>query len=138
MKVRTYGLFLMGLAGIAPLGVYGFLAIQESQEVALRQVCISSENITEAIVDRVQGYSRVELEVLATIGVGTHGSRGSQTGLLQAFELGRRYTGFRYPAVYTRFDPTGWPSLSLVAGAARPGTRASCTKTWLVRVFESR
>ena len=118
MRVRTYGLILLGVAGIAPLAAYGTLVIQQSQRAASEQACAGSERLTRIIVDRVQAFAEVEVDVLETMGIGTLQAEEPEKAL-RAFELGRRYSQFQEPAVY-RQETSG--QLKPVAGKPRPGT----------------
>ncbi|MCG8417689.1 MAG: sensor histidine kinase [Proteobacteria bacterium] len=116
MRVRTYGLLLLGLAGIAPQGIYGYLAVKQSQRASIKQVCESSEKVTGVIVDRFQAYARVELYVLETIGIATL-QASERARALGVFELGRYYAQFEHPAVYE----LAGGELSRIAGTPRAG-----------------
>jgi signal transduction histidine kinase len=68
MKVRTYGLLLLGLAGIVPLALYGTVAIERSQTTSVQQVRESNRSMANLVARTISEHIQHQHELLATLG----------------------------------------------------------------------
>ena len=71
MRVRTYGLILLGLIGVVPLICYGYLAIQRSQATSIAGVRQGNQHLARAVAETIRLHVEHQHELLATLGVTT-------------------------------------------------------------------
>ena len=130
MRVRTYGLILLGLAGIAPLAIYGGSVVQQSRTASEAQVCESHENLAQVIVDRIETYATTQRDVLHAIGIGVL-LRDRDQRSTKPYELEAGFLTMRYISVYetgdldTSGDPGPRPGAVFVAGGSPPEREAT-------------
>jgi signal transduction histidine kinase len=93
MRARSYGLLILGAAGIVPLALFGYVATQRSQRTAMAEVREGNQQLATTIAARISDYVRSETEQLITIGsaaIQAPTSRDAE-GLVNAFELRQRH-----------------------------------------------
>lgn len=93
MRARTYGLLLLGLVGIVPLALFGYLATQRSQRTAMSEVREGNQRLAETIAARISDYVRSEAQLLAAMGSAVVQAKddGAGEGLIDAFTLRYRH-----------------------------------------------
>lgn len=89
MRVRTYGLILLALVGIAPLAVYGIVALARAQDTSAAQVQEGNRRAAHAIAGRIAAYTASESNLVATIGAAVWHARGAHARqlVLDAYQL---------------------------------------------------
>lgn len=117
MRVRSYGLLLLGLAGMAPLALYGTLAVQRSQRVAIEEVRESNQFLAQALAQGILAHLGHQRELLATIGVAALESTDPAL-TLEGIRLSPEYEHLHDIAVYRVVDDrlhsrVGQPALGL-------------------------
>ena len=104
MRVRTYGLILLVLVGIAPLIVYGSMAIARAQRTSVQQVRESNRRLARSIAEQIRVYSQAERQLVATIGAAVLQARPARARqrVLDAYGLGAHYQHLHDVVVYDR------------------------------------
>jgi signal transduction histidine kinase len=89
VRVRTYGLILLILVGIAPLAVYGIMALARAQDTSAEQVQEGNRRAAHAIAGRIGAYAASERDLIAAIGAAVWHARGAHARqlVLDAFQL---------------------------------------------------
>jgi signal transduction histidine kinase len=89
VRVRTYGLILLTLVGIAPLGVYGIMALMRAQDTSAAQVREGNRRAARAIAGRIAAYAESESELVGAIGAAVWHGRGAHARqlVLDAYQL---------------------------------------------------
>lgn len=110
MRVRTYGLLLLTLVGIAPLAVYGLTALASAENTAADQVREGNRRAARAIAGHIAAYADGERRLIAAIGAAVQHARDTYDRqlVLDAYQLDLPH--LHDPVVY---DHTG----RVVAGA---------------------
>lgn len=117
MRVRTYGLLLLGLAGLAPLALYGTLAVQRAQRATADQVRESNDYLAQALAQGILSHLGHQRELLAGIGIAALESK-DPTWTLEGIRLSPEYKHLQDIVVYPRKDrgrraPIGQPRAQL-------------------------
>ena len=89
MRVRTYGVILLILVGIAPLAVYGIVALARAQDTSAEQVQEGNRRAARAIAGRIGTYADSERNLVAAIGAAVWHARGAHARqlVLDAYQL---------------------------------------------------
>jgi signal transduction histidine kinase len=115
LRVRTYGFLLLALAGIAPFGVYGTLAIQRSQQASIGQVRWRNHHLAMAAAGSIRDHVTYQQRALATLGVTVLQAADPELAY-DAFALDPHYEHFCEIVVYEVRDG----ELVALAGAPPP------------------
>jgi hypothetical protein len=102
MRVRTYGLLLLTLVGIAPLAAYGWVALASAEHTAAEQVREGNRRAARAIAGHIAAYADGERRLIAAIGAAVQHARdphGRQL-VLDAYDLD--FPHLHDPVVYDR------------------------------------
>lgn len=102
MRVRTYGLLLLTLVGIAPLAVYGTIALTSAEDTAAEQVREGNRRAARAIAGHIAAYAASERRLIAAIGAAVQHARdphGRQL-VLDAYQLD--FPHLHSPVIYDR------------------------------------
>ena len=89
MRVRTYGLILLTLVGIAPLAIYGIIALARAQDTSAEQVQEGNRRAARAIAGRIGAYANSESALVAAVGAAVWHARGPHARqlVLDAYQL---------------------------------------------------
>jgi len=88
MRVRAYGLLVLGAAGVLPLVAFGYLSINRSQETAIQEAGQGNRRLATAIAGRIGAYLENEKRLLDGIGMASLLAQPRQAQvLLDAFAL---------------------------------------------------
>lgn len=89
MRVRTYGLILLTLVGVAPLAIYGIMALARAQDTSAEQVQEGNRRAARAIAGRIEAYAASESNLVAAIGAAVWHARGAHARqlVLDAYQL---------------------------------------------------
>ncbi len=118
MRTRTYGLVLLVAAGIAPLGVYGYLSVRRAERTASAELKEGNQRLARVIAERIGAYEASQRALLASFGAAALQAADADdaVALLRAYQL--RHPHFRSMVVY-REDGSLW------AGKPDPGEEAT-------------
>ncbi len=88
MRVRAYGLLVLGAAGVLPMVAFGYLAIDRSQKTAIEEAREGNQRLAIAIAGRIGAYLENEKRLLDGVGMASllAQPRDAQL-LLDAFSL---------------------------------------------------
>lgn len=102
MRVRTYGLVLLALVGIAPLIAYGSMAIARAQRTSVQQVREGNRRLARSIAEQIHAYARAERQLVATIGAAVLQARPAHARqlVLDSYALGSHYQHLHDIVVY--------------------------------------
>jgi signal transduction histidine kinase len=70
VRVRTYALLVLVLVGLAPLAIFGVIAIQRAGQTAVDEVRGGTQRLAHAIAQRIDAHIAAERELLDTVGIG--------------------------------------------------------------------
>lgn len=100
MRTRTYGVLLLAAIGMAPLGVYGLIAMDRARQTAVAEVRQGNDRLADAVAQRISAYMERERELLESIGTAALLEREPRDAqaLVDAYEL--RYRHFNDIEVY--------------------------------------
>jgi signal transduction histidine kinase len=89
VRVRTYGLILLILVGIAPLAMYGIVALARAQDTSVKQVQEGNRRAARAIAGRIGAYAASERNLVAAIGTAVWHARAAHARqlVLDAYQL---------------------------------------------------
>lgn len=99
MRVRTYGLMLLCLVGIVPLGVYGYLAIARSQETSVEQIRTGNQHLAHSIAWSITQHIEADRRLIGTVGAAILQAREREQAH-DAFQLGPSYEHFYDLVIY--------------------------------------
>lgn len=107
MRVRTYGFFLLGIVGILPLAIFGYLSMHRSEATAVDMAHASNGRLARAIAERIAAYASSERRLLTVIGAAAleQAKRDDAAATVDAYELNYQY--FHRITVYRR-DGSRW------------------------------
>ncbi len=88
MRVRAYGLMVLGAAGVLPMVAFGYLAIGRSQETAIQEARQGNRRLATAIAGRIGAYLDNEKRLLDGAGMASLLAQPREAQLfLDAFAL---------------------------------------------------
>jgi signal transduction histidine kinase len=89
VRVRTYGLILLTLVGVAPLAIYGIMALARAQDTSAEQVQEGNRRAARAIAGRIAAYVESESDLVAAIGAAVWHARDAHARqlVLDAYQL---------------------------------------------------
>lgn len=92
MRVRTYGLLLLVLVGVAPISVYGVSALTRAHTTSAQQVREGNRRAARAIAGRIAAYVASERQLVAAIGIAVWHARDAHARqlVLDAYQIGYR------------------------------------------------
>ena len=117
MRTRTYGFILLATVAIAPLGVFGYLALRQAENTAMVEARAGNLRLARQVAGRLTAYLAGERRLLASVGaavVQASDDRSART-LLETYALD--YQHLHALAVY-RADGTLWAGASASADRA--------------------
>jgi signal transduction histidine kinase len=116
VRVRTYGLLLLTLVGIAPLAVYGMSALASAEDTATEQVREGNRRAARAIAGHIAAYAAGERRLIAAIGAAVQHARDTHERelVLDAYQLD-------LPHLH---DPVVYDQAGRVVAGAEPADRA--------------
>lgn len=128
MRVRTYGLLLLAVVGVAPISVYGVSALARARSTSAQQVLEGNRRAARAIAGRIAAYVASERQLVAAIGMAVWHARGPHARqlVLDAYRLG--YRELHDVVVY---DAAG----QVIAGRA-PRARIARYRSFAARALE--
>lgn len=89
MRIRTYGLVVLAVAGVAPLIAFGALAVQRSQRTAIAEVREGNARLAHSLARRLDDYTAHERELIRNAGAAALQAPTPEAAeaLLDAFSL---------------------------------------------------
>ncbi len=89
MRVRTYGLALLGIVAVAPLVAYGAFAVRRAETTAVNEVRRGNARLARSIANRLAAYAVSERTLLGVVGAAALLTPSSEeaTAVLDAFSL---------------------------------------------------
>lgn len=100
MRVRSFGFLILVLAGVVPLVIFGYVAVDRSRDTAADEVRAGNARVAHAVAGRVGAFLESEDRILASLGASaTHTREARRAGMvLEAHSLANAHV--REPAIY--------------------------------------
>ncbi len=93
MRARAYGVVVLAVAGLVPVGIFGYFAVTRSERASIAQVRASNGRVARLVAERVGAYLASERHLLQSIGTAAllAEDADSASAVLDAYALSHQY-----------------------------------------------